>query len=172
LAAQPPRDLTSLLVEIRVPDDIDRCPWAKLFRDYLVSLKQPEKEAMLDFVIVCNVLRTKESEVKQISRGMKWRLTELNKERRDLLIMVGASFFCEHSDTPIALTNQVLREDLSKKLDKVSGVSDDDLTEVFDLVWQARCDHRVWKGGLDTSYNQFIATKPAPSLTAVLLSIM
>ena len=35
------------------------------------SLKNP--------TLVCNVLRVKESEVKQVTRSMKWRLTELNK---------------------------------------------------------------------------------------------
>ena len=91
--AQPPRDLNSLLVEIRVPEDIEQSPWAKQFREHLNN--QPEKEAMFDFVIVCNVLRSKETEVKQIARGMKWRLTELNKDRRDLLNLIGQSFFSE-----------------------------------------------------------------------------
>ena len=72
-----------MLIEIRVPDDIDRSPWAKQFREHLTSLNQPQKEAMFDFVLVCNVLRVKESEVKQVARSMKWRLTELNKDRRD-----------------------------------------------------------------------------------------
>ena len=84
-----------MLIEIRVPDDIDRSPWAKQFREHLTSLNQPEKEAMFDFVLVCNVLRVKESEVKQVSKSMKWRLTELNKDRRDLLCMIGQSFFSE-----------------------------------------------------------------------------
>ena len=83
LASQPPKDLNSLLVEIRVPEDIETSPWAKQFREYLSTLNQPEKEAMFDFVLVCNVLRIKESEVKQLSRGMKWRLTELNKDLPD-----------------------------------------------------------------------------------------
>ena len=168
----PPRDLNSLLVEIRIPEDIERSPWAKLFREHLANLNQPEKEAMLDFAIVCNVLRTKETEVKQLSRGMKWRLVDLNKERRDLLNIIGSSFFTENCQSPIALSNQVLREELSSKLSNVEAANDEDLSDLFDLVWQARCDHRVWKGGLNEAYIHFIATKPSPPLTAVLLSIL
>ncbi len=81
MTSQPPRDLTSLLVEVRVPDDVEKCFWAKKFREHLGTLGRSDLEAMLDFVIVCNVLRNKESEVKNC-RNMKWRLAELNKERR------------------------------------------------------------------------------------------
>ena len=172
LSSQPPKDLNSLLVEIRVPEDIETSPWAKSFREYLSSLNQPEKEAMFDFVLVCNVLRVKESEVKQLSRGMKWRLTELNKDRRDLLNMVGVSFFSENCDTPIPLTNQNLHAELCQKLAKIDAMSDDDLSDTYELVWQARCDYKVWKGGLNAAYLNFVSGKPAPPLTAVLLSIM
>jgi len=172
LTSSPPRDLNTLLIEIRVPEDIDQSPWAKQFREHLTSLNQPEKEAMFDFVLVCNVLRVKESEVKQVTRSMKWRLTELNKDRRDLLCMIGQSFFSEGCDTPIPLTNKILREELCKHLSEIDSISDDDLSDVYDLVWQARCDHRVWKGGVNEAYLNFIASKPAPSISAVLLSII
>ena len=172
IASQAPRDLNSLLVEIRVPDDTEKSPWAKMFRQHLSSLNQSDKEAMFDFVIVCNVLRTKESDVKQLPRGMKWRLTDLNKDRRDLLNMIGQSFFSESCDSPIPLSNQSLREELCDKLGQIDAISDDDLSEVYDLVWQARCDRRVWKDGLSEAYLNFIATKPTPPITAVLLSIM
>ena len=51
LTSSPPRDLNTLLIEIRIPDDIDKSPWAKQFREHLTSLNQPEKEAMFDFVL-------------------------------------------------------------------------------------------------------------------------
>lgn len=159
-------------MEIRVPEDIESSPWAKQFREHLTHLNQPEKEAMFDFVIVCNVLRNKESDVKQISRGMKWRLIELNKERRDLLSLIGQSFFSEGCETPIPLSNSVLREELCRKLHQVDAISDEDLSDAYELVWQARCDHRVWKGGLNEAYLNFIATKPIAPLSAVLLSII
>ena len=159
-------------MEIRVPEDTERSQWAKSFREYLVSLNQPETEAMLDFVMVCNVLRNKESEVKQVPRGMKWRMTDLNRERRELLDMIGQTFFCENCDSPIPLSNQILREELSQKLTKIDSFGDDDLSALYEMVWQARCDNRVWKGGLNKAYLDFIATKPSPSITAVLLSIM
>ena len=81
MTSHPPRDLTSLLVEVRVPDDVEKCFWAKKFREHLGTIGRSDLEAMLDFVIVCNVLRNKESEVKNC-RNMKWRIVELNKERR------------------------------------------------------------------------------------------
>ena len=172
MSNHPPRDLTSLLVEVRIPDDIEKCFWAKKFREHLGSLGRSDLEAMLDFVIVCNVLRNKESEVKQC-RSMKWRIAELNKERRDLLKLIGDSFFSEQSVTPIPLTNQVLREELCDALAKIDDDCDEKmLTHAFDLAWQARCDYKVWKGGLDSSYNRFIALNPSPPLTAVLLTIM
>ena len=37
---------------------------------------------------------------------MKWRIAELNKERRELLKLIGDSFFSESSETPIPLSNQ------------------------------------------------------------------
>ena len=172
MTCHPPRDLTSLLVEVRVPDDIEKCFWAKKFREHLSSIGRADLEAMLDFVIVCNVLRNKESELKQV-RNMKWRTSELNKERRELLKMIGDSFFAENSVTPIPLTNLVLREELCVALSKVDDESDDaSLSAAFELAWQARCDYKVWKGGLDSSYNKFVSLKPSPPLTAVLLSIL
>lgn len=36
----------------------------------------------------------------------------------------------------------------------------------------SRCDNKVWKSGVDRAYNEFLATKPGPDLTAVLLSIL
>jgi len=60
-----PSDLASVLVEIRNPEDIEQCVLAKTFRDYL---EQTEEEGLLDFVIVCNVLRNKESDVKVLKQ--------------------------------------------------------------------------------------------------------
>ena len=171
ISKQPPRDLNSLLIEIRVPEDIEKSAWAKVFR-YHLATHQPEKEVVFDFVIVCNVLKIKETEVKQIARGMKWRQEQLNKDRRDLLQMIGTSFFSSNCDTPIALDNQVLREEICQKIREINSISDEDLSELFELVWKARCDYKVWKGGLEAAYQNFIASKPNPPLTAVLLSIL
>ena len=104
---------------------------------------------------------------------MKWRIAELNKERRELLKMVGDSFFSETSATPIPLSNVALRDDLSVALAKLDDDSDDkSLTSASELAWQARCDYKVWKGGLDSAYNKFVSTNPSPTFASVLLSIM
>lgn len=172
---RPPRDLTALLSEVRVPEDIDRSLWAKAFREHLRKLDQKGNETLLDFVIVANVLRTKASDIK-FSRSMKWRVEEINRERRELLQLVGNSFFSENSETPIALGNRALREDLCEAL---AGISDEsaerELDHAFELIWQARCDFKVWKNGLDRAYILYLGSKPSlpPSaLSAVLLSIM
>ena len=68
---------------------------------------------------------------------------------------------------------KVLREDLCSIADS-SLDTRDQLDRAFGLVWQARCDFKVWKNGLDRAYNAFLATKPSPPsmISAVLLSIM
>ena len=67
-----------------------------------------------------------------------------------------------------------MHEELCDALAKVDVDDCDDktLTTAFDLAWQARCDYKVWKGGLDSAYNKFISTNPSPSFSSVLLSIM
>ena len=164
--------MNSLLAEVRVPDDLEKSHWITQFREHLSKLNQPEKDAMLDFVVACNILRNKEFEIKQISRGMAWRQDQLNKDRREILSTIGETFFCENAACPIPLSNQILREDLSRKLSKIDSINDNDLSDLYDLLWQARCDHRVWKSGLNEAYMNFVASKPSPNLTAVLLSIM
>ena len=166
---RPPRDLNSLLSDIRVPSDIDRCHWTKAFREHLRSLHQPDNEALLDFCITANVLRLKGEEMKR----EKWRSKELTGERIELLKQVGDSFFSENSRHQVALSNAMLREELVEALGGICEQSGEkEVEEAYALVWQARCDYKVWKGGLDRAYNAFLATKPSPGLTAVLLSIM
>ena len=48
-----------------------------------------------------------------------------------------------------------------------------EIDEAYDLIWQARCDYRVWKSGLDRAYVLYLGSKPSVmTLTAVLLSIL
>ena len=129
---------------------------------------------MLDFVIMANLLRVKMDDI-ELTRGMKWRVEELNRDRRELLQMVGNNFFSENSETPIALGNAVLREDLCEALSNICEDSEaEELDQAFELVWQARCDFKVWKNGLDRAYVLYLSSKPSlpPSISAVLLSII
>ena len=175
-SARPPRDLNALLQEIRVPADVDRCHWARAFRSHLQATAQQDAEAMLDFAIVANVLRVKTDEGRA---APAWRKAELDRERAELLEVVGHSFFHPDALTPLPLANGVLREELVEAIEAVIRENNNEergesVEAAFELVWDARCDHKVWKGGLDHAYNAFLATKPTPpsALTAVLLSIM
>ena len=90
LTCHPPRDLTSLLVEVRVPDDVEKCFWAKKFREHLHSIGRSDLEAMLDFVIVCNVIRNKESELKQVKSFFKKCFCSLRAVMSSSIHLVGA----------------------------------------------------------------------------------
>ena len=79
LTCHPPRDLTSLLVEVRVPDD-----------EHLHSIGRSDLEAMLDFVIVCNVIRNKESELKQVKSFFKKCFCSLRAVMSSSIHLVGA----------------------------------------------------------------------------------
>eukprot|EP00096_Caligus_rogercresseyi_P015880 TRINITY_DN8368_c0_g1_i1.p1 TRINITY_DN8368_c0_g1~~TRINITY_DN8368_c0_g1_i1.p1 ORF type:complete len:188 (-),score=39.06 TRINITY_DN8368_c0_g1_i1:411-974(-) len=171
-ARNAPRDLNALLVEIRDPEDMERSPWAKKFRSYLRE-SFPDLEAVFDFVIVCNVLRSKENELKNV-QAVTWRVSELNRELRELLCEIGRTFFFPEAESPIHLANRVLRERLVDALLAQSVEENENgLSEALDLTWQARCDYSVWKGGLERTYQKFLIheNKPA-SFVAVLLSIL
>ncbi|XP_040563444.1 uncharacterized protein [Lepeophtheirus salmonis] len=164
-----PRDLNALLVEIRNPEDTEISPWAKKFRSYLKE-NTPELEPVFDFVIVCNVLRSKENELKNVT-AIKWRVVEIHKERRELLNQIGSTFFFEDAPTPIILANRVLRDTIVGRLQELE--KDKSLSEAYELVWQARCDYMVWKGGLDMAYQKFLRYENRPaSFVAVLMSIL
>ena len=160
-------DLASVLVEIENPEDIEKCPLANTFRDYL---SKTDEEGLLDFAIVCNILRNKESDVKTL-RNKTVDIKEvvyipskdavLNKDRRDLIMMLGDTFFNEECIIPIDLNNHELIPKIRKAIENIGSLKNNDdeqsdhLSEVFGLVWQARCDFKVWKE-LETKYKRFL----------------
>jgi hypothetical protein len=156
------------------PDDI---LWIKKFRDYLHTMGQEKTIALLDFAITCQLLRVHEQEIKGLNHNWK-RYHELHGERKQLLAHIYNNYFSEDCPTPIPLTNQVMREELCRCLaqSQTSGgqydMNNDAYASIVNLIWQARTDYRVWKGGLETAYKQFIVYRPSANLTAVLLSII
>ncbi len=102
----------------------------------------------------------------------------------DLLIDMFCKYFAEDAPFPLAMTNQVLREEISETLESIAvkdkkkqGQHDDNddndlMLSVVDLLLQARMDHKIWKGGLDLAYKHFVSLRPTNSLTAVLMSIL
>ena len=172
---RPPRDLNTLLLEIRAPKDIEKSVWAKSFQDHLRALNQKENEVLLDFVLMVSVLQSKANDVKMAPQNMKWRVDEINRERRELIILIRNTFFLENSDKPVALGNSLLREELCKALGDIHEQSDEiKIDEVFELIWQARCDYKVWKSGLDRAYILYLSSNPSvmTTLNAVILSII
>ncbi len=186
--SRPPRDLNALLGEIRVPSDVDRCRWARAFRGHLRRLGDADSEALLDFCIAANVLRLK-GEAARDAGGVRRRdvaaaeTRRSDRERAELLREVGRSFFAEDAARPIALSNGALREELRAALEAMEAMEEEEeeastraVEEAYDLVWQARCDYKVWKGGLHRAYADFLATKPSPAadgvIQAVIMSIL
>ena len=49
--------------------------------------------------------------------------------------------------------------------------ADPQVTSAVSAVWAGRNDPRLWRG-LDTAYKTFLANKPSPSVSQVLLSIL
>ena len=164
-----PSNLASVLVEIQNPEDIEKCVLAKTFRDYLM---QTDEEGLLDFVIVCNVLRNKESDVKLLRQRTEdvqvvyipSKDAVLNKDRRDMIEMLGDTFFNEDCIIPLQLNNQELVPKIRDAMVNIGNLTEDDekqseyLSTVFSLVWQARCDYKVWKK-LEMKYKQFLSCK-------------
>ena len=167
-----PSDLASVLVEIRTPEDIEQCVLAKTFREYL---EQTEEEGLLDFVIVCNVLRNKESDVKVLKQKTEdlsdivyipSKDAVLNKERRDMMQMLGDTFINDDCFIPIELKNQHLMPKLREAMKKIATLKADGedekqsdyLSTVFSLVWQARCDYNVYKR-LEANYKRFLSCR-------------
>ena len=159
------------MVEIKNPEDTEKCCWATIFRNYLI---QTDEEGLLDFVIVCNVLRNKESEVRLLRQKtgdtpvvyIPSKDAVLNKERRDLLKMLGDTFLGEDCAIPIQLNNSDLIPKICEALANIGNLKNDDdeeqsdyLSEIFNLIWQARCDYKVWKR-LEIMYKKFSSSKP------------
>ena len=131
------------------------------------------EEGLLDFVIVCNVLRNKESEVRLLRQKtgdtpvvyIPSKDAVLNKERRDLLKMLGDTFLSEDCAIPIQLGNPDLKPKICEALGNIDNLKNDDdeeqseyLSKIFNLVWQARCDYKVWRQ-LEIMYKKFSSSK-------------
>ncbi len=181
-SSRPPRDLNALLSEIKSPSDVDRCRWASAFRQHLSKnvADANSAEALFDFCVAANALRLRGESVRDASgkvTASKADMAEADRDRMELLRAIHKSFFCEDAPRPISLSNAVLRNDLWKALEELDDVDDEEISgtkveEAYELIWQARCDYKVWKGGLHKMYSDFVASKPSPGLTAVIMSLL
>jgi len=172
VGGRPPRDLTGLVEDILVSNSGDQTSiWEEHFRQFLRHRGQKDLEHALDFV----TLSTKLESVQEETRNVKTKKTkeDLKQDKVALLNQMGSRYFTRETEASIPLSNQVLREELSETLARVSLKSSEaEVEEACSLVSVARTDHKIWKAGLDASYKTFLANKPSPTVKAVLLSIL
>lgn len=167
---RPPRDLSGLIEEMLVSEE-ESSLWGAHFRQFLRHRGQNDLETALDFVTLSTKLNAVQEEAK--GSDSKKKREDLRQDRVSLLRQMGDKYFKAESEDSIPLSNQVLHEELTETLAKVTEKSSEaEVEEACELVWQARNDNRVWKAGLDTSYKTFLANKPSPTVKAVLLSIL
>jgi len=167
---RPPRDLSSLIEE-SLNSDEESSLWGSHFRQFLRHRGQNDLENALDFVTLITKLNAVQEEAK--NTDSKKKREDLRQDRVSLLRQMGDKYFQAESEDSIPLSNQVLHEELTETLAKVTLKSSEaEVEEACELVWQARSDNRVWKAGLDLSYKTFLANKPSPTVKAVLLSIL
>ena len=177
ISPQPPKELSTLLGEVKALEDAEQSVWVQRFRRYLHNLDQSGTASLLDFAIKCQVLNVLEAESKRSSVHWK-RKEDLAMEKSQLIAEIYDENFAENAPSSIPLLNQELRDELYSLLHRVMPVDkayvceDKVLSEIHDLLWQARLDYKVWKGGLDISYKHFISLRPSPTLTAVIMSIL
>lgn len=162
--SSPPNDLANLLAGIKEPSDIEKNHWASKFRCHL---ERVNLESVLDFVIACNVLKLQELRQHQNN--------EVNyKEKFELLTAIEQIFLSDQSAQPIELNNDILRKDISDKMQCLSDAYEEscdqpdrkDIIDALDLIWQARCDLKVWRE-LEKEYSAFVRSPSVRLITTL-----
>jgi len=152
----PPADLATLLVQVERPEDAaegeGRTSVVGRFRKHLES---QDREAVLDFAIACNILRLKEADIKalMLKDPSNERIVAEAEEMLELLMTVGQVFILDGCVAPVDLEDRSLKGSLRDVLESLEQTTSEEdcgaaaelITRAFGLVWQARCDPRVWK---------------------------
>lgn len=155
---------------------MDRSHWIQAFRTHLRSSGRKDIEGLLDFVALAHILKNKWDQRSDLgdSPTLQWKRDEIDLERLELMVFIQDSYFSEEASSKIALSNRILWDQLCQALQKIQHNKklqnvEIDLDDTCRLIWQARSDYKVWKGGVDKAYNSYLASKPTlPTLTAVL----
>ena len=110
------------------------------FTEYL-TIYQPKIKVIWDFVVMCDNLKT--------GRG---------QDQQVLLQIIVKTFLSEDARAPIPLENTVLREQIAQKSREIDSITEGQLKELIELLEKAGGDYKIWKGGLETAYQNFIAS--------------
>ena len=138
--SQPPRELANLLHDLPQTET-----WLLSFRNYLTSNQHTLAKAhLLDFVVDCQALLNDSP-------------TSYDPQLRQLLYQ---TYFAENCLKPVNLANKVLRDQLYETLNNNIKDESYSIKEVMRDVRAASRDYKVWKGGLELAYLDYIASKP------------
>jgi len=169
---RPPSDLTGLLRDAVLAEDgphkenNNRPPWEQDFKEFLHSTNQTDLENCLQFVLEVERLKLLEDEL--LDSPSRKRLEEIKSTQLEMMRSIASKYFSVLSDQCIALSNQVLMEEIAN----LRNVRQEHLKNGLKLLLAARSDNKVWQSGLEFAYRSFLATKPSPTLRAVILSIL
>ena len=132
--------------------------WLQAFRQHLINQDRAKLANALDFVILCQSIIEKTNENKSAPS-----YTGRAKDLQDL----HQNHLKEDCPQPVAFQNQVLREKLCH------AVIMTQIPDLEQLLQRAIDDYKIWKGGLEPMYKNFIASKPlAPSPVTIVASIL
>lgn len=174
--ARPPRDLAGLIDEVTSCQTAGQggeappCLWGDLFIQFLRHRDQTDLEHGLAFCVLAARLGLLQEQA--LNSHTPKAKEEVRESLVSLLQTVSSQHLAQGCPHPLLLSNQVLREELAELLPKLGAKStEEEIRSAASSVWDARNDPRVWKG-LDTAYKTFVANKPSPSVSQVLLSIL
>jgi len=163
--SKPPRDLTCLLEESE-----EGGPWFDLFRQFLRHRDQTELEHGLGFSVLAGKAKALQDKL-GVTATQKTK-EDLREELVNTLLKTSADHLVSDAPQPVVLANQVLREELADRLPQLGLKSSEaEISSAVDDVWSARNDPKLWKS-LDSAFKTFVANKPSPSVSQVLLSIL
>lgn len=163
--SKPPRDLTCLLEESE-----EGGPWFDLFRQFLRHRDQTELEHGLGFCVLAGKAKALQEKSGVVATPKT--KEELREELVNILLKIAADHLVSDAPQPVVLANQVLREELAERLPQLGLKSSEaEVSNAVDDVWSARNDLKLWKS-LDSAFKTFVANKPSPSVSQVLLSIL
>ena len=138
--------------------------WLQHFQNYLQSHQMEKTLHLLDYVIDCQTI-----------------FSDKFQSKAGKLTFVFDTYLHEDCPKPVMLTNQILRDELVCKLSQVRKQKDtydlptSEYTEALNLLKDSINDYKIWKGGVEQAYKQYLSTKPrlpSNTMTTALLTIL